>query len=356
MDTRFTRVSFESTEFLLESVEKPKIKAGGSSSSNILNRYFNALANDVTMLAARTNLLAARSDRIEQGAAIQAGALLAQFQSLSTRVDAVSSLTQVMADMHSSTYVDVSNTATISTTFGQATLPEISSIDLLVQTDVYGNKYTAPEIEVAYALGSTPDALAYTLDPDAALMLRDEQLWLLPETSQTVWVRLRAPLQYRGLTPNMIEFWPFPAFAHDIEQISYLPAGDSYTGAYVDLDLSYLPNYKASTGKVEQAGPVRVFLPNSAISELRVKMTPRSSTAWGVHKFKVYHKEFSNSATLVVKDPYSRTAGSVVLRGKDTSDLAQLAVTTNTNTVSVALTSTSSVETPIITGIIFTVT
>jgi hypothetical protein len=81
---RYDRNTFESVEFLVESSEAPKIKSGGSSSSNILNRFFSSLSQDVTLLATRANILADRSSRVEKGCTAMSGALQSSFTSLSS--------------------------------------------------------------------------------------------------------------------------------------------------------------------------------------------------------------------------------------------------------------------------------
>lgn len=357
MENRFNRKTFESTEFLLEAVEKPKIKAGASASSNILNDYFDRLSKDLVLLASRGNYLARRADRIELAGAATSAALLASLQSVSTRVDSASAYNQVMADIHSSFYINtVSTTAELSYIFGQATLPVQGRTDLLTQTDVYGNKFVSPEIELSYAIKATePNALDYQVDPEAVFMIRDEQLWVLDATSTLFWVKLKAPLQYRGLIPNEMEIWPIPEFGVNILEIAYQGAGDSFSSSWTPLDLSYLPNYEVTSGTIQMAGPIRLHLPGVPISQIRIKIQPRGSVPIGIRKWKVYHTEYESSGTLVVKDPYSRTVGNTILSGKDPADLSLLTVTTLANQATINLTTTDSGKTPVITGVIMEV-
>lgn len=350
---RFRIQTFESTHFLIESTEAPKIKAGGSSNSSILNRFFNAASQDMAMLATRTNILASRADRIETGVAAQTGALLSAFQSVQSSVNAATGYTQILFDLHDSFYINEStSTAAIDHVFGQATLPIQGTTDLLVQTDIYGDKYVSPEVEVSYAVGNTPGALDYLVDPDSIFMLRDEQQWLRPATTQTVWIKLKAPLQFRGLTPNVLEIWPFPCLGLDLHEVAYQAAGGSFTSTWIALDLSYVFGYSASNGVVSPMGPVRLHLPNTPIAQIRIKMVPRFNTTWGLHKLKVYHREYDSSATLIGRDPYSRTIGDTIVRGKDPSDLSTLSVNKQGSQVTVNLTSTDTGYTPVITGIL----
>lgn len=357
MENRFRRQTFESTEFLIESTEAPKVKAGESSNSSILNRYFEAASQDMAMLATRTNIIAARADRLEVGFDTAAGALLSAFQSVQSRVNAASGFSEILAECHSAVYLNEgSSTADINHLFGQATLPVRGTTDLILQTDVYGNKYVSPEVEISYAVSSVePGALDYLVDPDAIFMLRDEQLWIREATTLPVWIKLKAPLQFRGLTPNVLEIHPFPKLGVDIHKVSYQIAGGSFTSTWVDLDLSYLPGYSLATGIVYMAGPVRLHMPNLPISQIRIKMVPRANTTWGLHKIKVYHVEYDSSGTLVVKDPYSRNIGSIIVRGKDPSTLSTLSINTQGSQSTINLTSTDNAVTPVITGAVVSV-
>lgn len=354
---RFDRTTFESAEFLIESAEAPKIKSGGSSSSNILNRYFTGLGQDISLLATRANILAARGSRIEKACTEQSGALLALLQDVATRVDTASAYSHVLASLYTSFYVS-GGTADIDYTYGQATLPILSSTDLLVQTDVYGNSYISPEVSWSY---STSNASAignmsitdFVVDPDGIFMLKNSQAWIRDTLAgQTKgWIRLKAPLQFRGLTPNVLEMKPLPAFGTKLNKVSYRIAGDPEDTWY-NCDLTYLPNYNSSTTKVDVFGPVRIHLPNDPISEIVIEMDVSSTNVWGMMSFKLYHKEYDSTGTLIVKDPYSRTIGDTSLRGKDPATLSTLSIVKSTNRATITLSTTNSIETPVITGVI----
>jgi hypothetical protein len=355
---KFDRTTFESPNFQLETSEAPKIKYGASSSSNILNRYIETLARDLRNLLSRSSAIAQRTDRVLNLASSQSAALLGQFQDLSSRVNQASGYSKILCGMFSSFYVDLLNTtATLDYNFGQATLPIQASTDLLTQTDLAGRAKVSSEVELSYAVGSSPAALEYVIDPDAVNMLKDEQTWVLGPvpTNTIVWTKLKAPLQYKGLTPNVLELWPACSFALDLLEVSYLGAGESFTGSWVPLDLSYLPNYQQAGNKVAFCGPVRLHLPNIPMSELRIKMQARAQTYWGWSRIKLYHRDYENSAVLVVQDPYSRSVSTPFLRGKDNTQLSQLSTTINGSSARVNLSTTNSAQTPVITGIILNV-
>jgi hypothetical protein len=285
----------------------------------------------------------------------QGAALLAAFQSVSTRVDQASSYTQILCDMHSQFYVNLpQTTANINYEFGQATLPVRSTTDILVQQDVYGNKYISPEVSVSYAVGNNPGLDEFTQDPEALSMLRGEQAWLLSSVpaSTVVWCQIKAPMQYRNLTPNVLELWGLPEFAYDLLEVSYQLAGDSFTGTWTALDLSYLPRYDVSSGRVPQLPAVRLHLPNQGLSQIRIKMRTLMDTVWGFKRIKLYHREYEDSGILTVKDAYSRTVSTPILRGKDPSTLSLLTITTNGQNAAINLTTTDTNTTPVLTGVI----
>lgn len=360
---RFDRTTFESIEFLIESTEAPKIKAGGSSSSNILNRYFSALGQDVSLLATRTNILAVRADRVSKACAQQGGALEAMFTSLSARVDAASSYSTVLADMHSNFYIDngAENNVDFSYVFGQATLAQLSSTNLLVQSDVYGNSYVSPETQFMYSTSNASSVSDTSItdfqpDIDGLFMLKGMQTWLkdVQPGQAKGYIRIKAPLQFKGLTPNVIEIWPLPAFGMTINKVSYLDSTGGPT--WTHCDLSYLPNYNGATQQIDTAGPIRLHLPNPTITELVIEFGVAGLDVWGVKAINVYHREYASNGTLVVEDPYSRTVGSVTLRGKDPSVLSTFSTTKVGNKATITLSSTDSATTPVLTGVLFDVT
>lgn len=342
----------------MESLYNPKIKSGGSSSSNLLNRFFDTVSQEMGLMLARTNALALRCDRLELSSINQAGALLAQLQSVSTRVDAASGYTKILCDLHQATYVDTLNTtADISYDFGQATLPVRSSTNLLTQQDAFGNTQISNEVDISYAVMDSPSTLDFISDPEGIYMLREEQAWVLPQvaTDTVVWTKIKAPLQYRGLIPNVLELYPLPSFALELLEVSYQLAGQSFTSSWTPLDISYLPLYSSVSSSVDPVGPVRIHLPGVPLSQIRIKMKAKMNTVWGWSAIKLFHREYDNQATLVVQDPYSRTVSQPLLRGKDPAELSLLSTSLNSSTASITLTTPNTINTPVITGVILNV-
>ena len=355
MNNKFEFTRLETASFLNESIQAPKIKDGASSNSNILNRWIEAVRQDLITLTSRTNLLATRSDRLDRAMSAQSAALLSQVQNAVTTVNQASGLSSVLCSMHSSFFIQASQTtADIDYVYGQATLPVRNKTNLLLQNDVYGNFYVPDEIDIGYSFVTTPQEQDYTSDPEAIYMLRNEQAWIVAETNQPFYVKIKTPVQYQGLVPNLLELSPFPAFGMNITEIAYQAAGDGFTNAWIPLDLTYLPKYDAATegGVIVKAGPIRVHLPNVNIGQLRIKFEPQSSLPCGIYSLNMFNVQYDTSATLTVKDPYSRLINSTSLIGKDPSNLSTLTVTYSGNLATVYLTTTDTSVTPVIEGVI----
>jgi hypothetical protein len=190
-------------------------------------------------------------------------------------------------------------------------------------------------------------------------MLRDEQTWLVvsPTSSgQYLHFKIKAPLQFKGLQPNVLEVWPLPAFGTELMGVYYQKADDPTAGTWYTLDMTYCPGYSTTTGTVPKFSPIRLMLPsNTTISQLVIVVNPNDTTYCGMKSIALLHNEYETSAILAVKDPYSRTINSTILRGKDTSDLSQLTVTRSTNVATINMTTDDSTSTPVITGVIMAV-
>lgn len=352
-NSRFLNSALESPAFLNESAAAPKVKAHGSSSSNLLNRFFAAVSQDLQLLAARSNILATRGERILSAQNATYTSLTTALEALTTRVDAIEAATEVFADLYTSLYVvQGKTTCRVDHLFGQATLPRLSTESLLVlQTDSDGRYHVSPSTEISYSYSPTPNEFDYKPAPEAISMLRREQAWIGPsETASAFWIKVKAPLQYKGLTPNVLEIYPIPVGGLDLAEVSYQKAGTSFSSTWYSLDMSYLPGYNAANGRVEAAGPVRLHLPGDPVSQIRMKFIPRQQTAWGLFNIKVEHVQYSSRATLTVQDPHSRSIGDIVLHGKDPNDLAALAIARTGNELAVDLKTTDSSRTPVITG------
>ena len=361
--TILDRTAYSSTSFMLETPQAPKIKAGASSSSDILNRYFTSLSQDLALLTTRTNILAERCSRVDAISRAQGAGYVNLFNSLSARVNAASGQTQVLADMFSSFYVDNSNETQIDYEFGQCILPVASSTDLIVSTDIYGNNYIGTNTqflvcETAVATGAPPSIGMFEPDPEGLYMLRGDQSYVHENQSSNngVYVIVTVPLQYLGFNPNILEIWPLPIGLMDLTGVWYQESGTSAAGGWNSLDLSYLQGYNTHTGHVDKLTPVRLHLPNDTVGQFCFAFNLNGAQTWGLSKIKLRHNEYQSTANLVITDPYSRTMGDVLIQGKDpVTILSNLTKIITANQAIITVDTVQSSYTPVITGLIIQV-
>src|SRR6266566_8159130 len=128
--------SSESLKSALNSVETPNIDivvAGGPSSSELLNNLRRSLIEDITELDHRTNANAisvVMANTVFNG---QLASIASEYQALLNRLPTTSG--RWMADMYTADFMATQNSATINTTYGQATLPILSAQEKLVGLD-----------------------------------------------------------------------------------------------------------------------------------------------------------------------------------------------------------------------------
>jgi hypothetical protein len=339
--------------FIIESVDQPIIKAGGSSSSTLLNRYHSSIVDDLVALNITNNQLGIQSIRISETFNAQSQAINPLLASLSARVGVLASGSPlVLADFYSAKYVSsdpLETVAEIDKVFGQITLPVLKETDLLVDQDSFGNFFTSDEVNLSFSYEDNPDTAVFIDSSDAIKMLLREQVWL-GTLSAPVWIKLTAPLQFLGLNPNVLEIYPLPSWGTDISNIQYQIGGIDQP--WVDADVSYLPRYKATNNKLANCGPIKIHLPGDPIYQIRFKITPNTDLLWGLYNIRVISKQYSQTGKITLQDPYSRNINGITVRGKDPQDLAQLSNSTSTGKLTINLSSDSVYKTPVITGVV----
>lgn len=343
----------ETLKSALNSVGTPNtdiIVAGGPSSSELLNDLRSTIIEDITELDSRTTANAtavAMANTVFNG---QLAAISTYFQALVNRLPSVSG--RWMADFYTADFVDSNNSATINTTYGQATLPILTSQEKLVGEDSTGKIWIPKTAQVTYSYSnSTPQETDWLTDDNTMSALdqrTDTAWWRSKETSGTVWVRVRLPAALNSnKLANTIILHPYPVLSYNLLSVEYRnPAG-----VYTTADLSYLNGYDAANTRVNNMGNVRLFIPQSQVVELRIKLS--TSQLWGFTKISVRQTEFSPTATLITNftgyNPPSISAINVF--GKDQNTLSFLTTAINGLTASVALTQNTQNTTPVITQV-----
>lgn len=360
METRILAPSFQSVEFIDPDLQKPKIQSGGPSDSNILNRYFNSLTNDVLNINTRLNELALRSNRVADICSTSGTGLTSTIAGLVSSVDAINTTTQVYIDLFSSWGVDVTSTALQNKIYGQFTLNETSSKNLLVNTDINNDLYLLSDITVSYTLSastSIPAPETFYKDIESLYMLTRNQTWMVDTTAQNyIWVKIQAPMNYLSLYPNCLEVWPVPMNISDLYRVYTKAAGAATTGTFDAVDLSYLPFYDLGTSSAKTVGPFRLFLENTPLTEILMCFKLNGLSNFGINRLTLSHKEYEAASSITIKDPFSRSiTGSPTLKGKNPVSLSQLNVVPVGPQYQITLTTNNSAITPVISGFIIPV-
>jgi hypothetical protein len=276
--------------------------------------------------------------------------LATQYQALVNRLPTVSG--RWMADFYTNDFIDVNNGAEISTVYGQATLPILTSQEKLVGEDSRGNVWIPKSAQVSYSYsGTTPQEVDWLTDDNTIYALdqrTDTAWWKAKETSGTVWVRVRLPATLNSnKLANTICLHPFPVLSFNLLSVEYR----SPAGVFTAADLSYLTGYDSANARVNNVGNVRLFIPQSQVTELRIKLSTQQ--LWGFTKISVKQIEFAPTATLTVDfSSYNPPSLSQIeVFGKDQNTLSFLTKQINGLTASVGLTQNTQNTTPVITQI-----
>lgn len=326
------------------------IVAGGPSSSENLNALREAMLADIAELDRRTADTRERISEAQTVVATQAAALASRFNSLSARLPTASG--RWLIDFYTSTFVDPSSTAAIDTTYGQATLPILARQEKLVGEDSRGRVWIPKGAQLAYSYtGAAPQEVDWLTDDNSLHALdgrADTAWWRTRASSGTVWVRVRLPANLNSnKLANTIVLHPYPALSFDLVSAEWKNPG----GVWTTADQSYLTGYNSGNSRVEWFGNVRLFIPQSQVTELRLKLLVTG--LWGFNRISVQQIDFAPTATLVADFlPYNTgTIGSLAVFGKDQGRLSYLTRSINGTLASVELTQDTSNNSPIVTGI-----
>jgi hypothetical protein len=341
----------KSPNSLMETSETGIIVAGGPSSSELLNDLRDGIISDVSELDRRTSELEEKISDLSTILDRQAAALSTAISSLGAQLPATDD--KWLADFFVEDLIFTGsggNTAEISTLYGQATLPILTQQDKLVGQDTQGNIWIPRTSQLHYANKSTaPVESEWLSDEDAvhALDQRSDTAWWRDRgTSGDVYIRAVLPTSLNAnRLSNCIILHPFPVLSYDLVSVEYRKPDGTWTSA----DLSYLEGWNGS--KVVTYGNVRIWIPQSQVTEIRAKLT--TPGIWGFADIRVQQVEFSPTATLAV-DFSSYSPGTLTtsrLYGKDQSSLAYLTSSINDTKVLVDLVQTTQNSSPVVTAI-----
>jgi hypothetical protein len=205
-------------------------------------------------------------------------------------------------------------------------------------------------LSYAYTVGA-PQETDWLVDDNAVFALdqrTDTAWWRQLAASGTVWIRVRIPANLNSnKLANTIILHPYPALSWNLISVEY----KSPAGIFTSADLSYITGWDTVTQQVKSVGNTRIFIPQSQVIELRIKLSTQN--IWGFSRVSVRQIEFAPTATLIVDftnyNPPSLSAISVF--GKDQNSLSFLTTSINGLTAAIALTQNTQNSSPVITQI-----
>ena len=344
----------ESVSVVVESTESPKIKAGASSSSALLNKFHDAIRRDISSLVVFANQLSTKVSQFANTTVAQSSGVNSAVNDLVTRINALeTSVSSICCSFFNSRYISaipIEVDAEVDTVFGYITLPKQSSTNLLVQYDSFNNLIMSNEIKFAFSYDADPLTGNFIEDVSGLTMLLRKDFWSATRSAD-IWVRLKIPIQYSGLNPNVIEIFPLPCFSQDLKEVRVRPLNSTLSDL-VTLDLSYVPTYDAGSSSVPNMGPVKLFV-DEPFSEVFIRLSPKDSTVYpGLYNLKIVSETYDQTGFVNVIDPNGRNFTGVTLYGKDNIELAALPISGSGSKIRVDLSSIDSFKTPVITKII----
>jgi hypothetical protein len=310
--------TIKSAKGMVQTPDTRVIVPGGPSSSEILNELRDALITDTVELDRRVTDLQELIDMANTIFGVGITNMASRVNAVDARIPTASG--KFLADFFTSDFVHSSNTATINTVYGQATLPILSTQEKLVGGDTTNGFWVPKTTQLMYSYtGAAPGETDWLTDDKAvrAVDHKDNTAWWRNRpTSGTVWVRVKLPANLNAnKNSNTIILHPFPPLKFDLVSVEYRnPAG-----VFSSADLTYLEGWSTTKNLVEWFGNVRIFIPQSQVTDF---------------------------------SPYSLgSLDEITLFGKDQDALSYLTTSANGALASVALTQNTQNTTPVISGI-----
>lgn len=348
----------------LESIQESRFRAGGPSSSHLLNRAISAIQDDLTQAAEDIADCVDTQRILGLALAAQEAGLARAFSALNTRVSALSASHTSLAEfsLNTRTVTDPAQTlAEINPLFGQATLPATSRQNILVIEQAGTRPIIPTQASVKIAIqtgvtsssGATPPAdsafgedryWVYAVDND------DRTFWPIEDstTSHMAWIEVDLPGDVSGgYRCNELEFVPFPLFGTSLVAVQAEVIGQGWQ----DVDFTYVTGYNQPTGTVIGLGPMRLCFARTSIRRFRIGLFV--SGLWGCSHIKAADAVYQSPAPVTVDFSVDSpgTITTVLTNGKDSQSLGLMTQAVSGSKVTLTLSSTSPTETPVLTSL-----
>ena len=347
----------------LETIQDGRFRAGGPSSSALLNQMTVAIQKDLTSLALEVadcvdsqRILSLALGAQEAGLARICSAMTTQMSGLTFGSTSTADLflcERIVADPSQTS-------ADITPLFGQATLPAVSRQNVLVVESPGMRPYIPKDAAVMLALqpsvttstgAQAPVDSAfgedqywpYCIDND------DRTFWPIEDPTAAghmAWIEIRLPGDVSGgYRCNELEFIPFPLYGTSLVSVQAEVIGQGWR----NLDFTYVEGYNSSSGVVAGLGPMRLCFPQSNIRRFRIGLFVGGF--WGVSSVRVLHAVYASPATVTADFSQDNLTAihTVVPGGKDPGALQQMMLTINAAQTTITLSSNLPSSTPVLT-------
>lgn len=349
-DLEHQSITLQTAEDMIETPQTPIILAGGPSSSELLNDLKENFIHDIILVDQRSRDMQSQISMALSIFQNQIDSIQAVLISTTARLPFVAD--SFLADFWTNDFFHPSNTAEINTTYGQATLPILSSQEKLVGRDTKGSVWIPKGAQASYAYtASLPNETQWLPDSNGNFALdqrSDTAWWRTRESSGSVFVRVKVPSNLNAnRLANCIILHSYPTLYFDLISVQYRNPG----GVLSTADLTYQVGWNTSLNKIQNVGNLRIWIPQTQVTEIVIQLT--TPNIWGFSRISLQQVEFSPTATCVV-DFTNYTPGTlsgVLPHGKDQSSLSFLSTAVAGNLVSVFLTQSSANTSPILTTI-----
>ena len=359
---------------LIETLQNPKFRAGGPSSSHLLNQLADCIKGDLSRLVTDVTDTADQTRVLAMMLGAQNLGFSKMYSSLESKLSALGNTDpgtgggRAFADFYiAADVVQAGNatTADLNALFGQAILPVTSRQNALVIERPGGEPPAIPaETQLLVSIQPTqttttnvspPPDYTFGEDPNSVYALNGDDVaaWIVPDTttaSHMCWVDIVLPSGVSGAYRcNELELVTASAFNFDLVSVRAEVVGQGWQ----DLDFTYLTGYDSATKAVIGMGPSRLCFPETSITRFRLGLW--CAGPWGFYSIRALKANYVSSATVTVD--YSAYSPSGPLQtvnayGKNPSQLDYLPITVSGNRATITISPASSNnESPVLVGL-----
>ena len=341
---------------LVESTDNPILKRGAPSDSDTLNRINQNILSDIVGLSSRLEQVERNQQLLSIYNSQQAVGIQALVSNLQTLIPAAPAGRGV-ADFYSTDFIAPENTSNIDYTYGQATLPILSTQSKMSSTDAQGTVWIPEDSRLRYCYSNTYTANVIPDDDQFVSSVEDylgignqpETFWLGGSVSAPTYLFIKGILPQTLNTnrlANTIQFSPVPSFSSQLVNAYYRTTDNNWSS----IDLSYLVGFTTSTtpNQVSFLGPTKIHFDPQEITQVCIVL--KVSQFWGIQNFSVDLVEYGSTANLVLEmSSYSPTTiKSIILSGKNPAVLNRYTTSISGSKVTIALSQVQAYSSPII--------